>query len=218
MDKVYEAIERIPEQFRYVVIMAVSVVVALLYWILMRMPQQDELVRQEAVYQQVHRDLTEKKKIADNLQFWQLEVQRLKGQLDEALSRLPTSVEVDELLINLPNIAKKNGLLVEAFALDKERAMKGYAEVPMKIKLTGTYQGVGGFAQEVGDQARIMAVRSVKLKAQAGDKARSSDPVKDALGVEVDPGTELAIEAEVLTYRFLDTPAPPANGQKKRRP
>lgn len=62
MDKVYEAIERIPEQFRYVVIIAVSVVVALLYWFLMRMPQQDELVRQEAMYQEVHRDLTEKKK------------------------------------------------------------------------------------------------------------------------------------------------------------
>jgi type IV pilus assembly protein PilO len=218
MEKLYEAIERVPEQFRYVVIFAVALLVGMLYWFLMRMPAQDELARQVAAYEEIHKDLLEKKRIADNLQFWQLEVQRLRGQLEEALARLPTAIEMDELLINIPNIAKKNALEVSEFALDQERAKKGYAEVPMLLKMSGTYQGLGGFAQEVGDQARIMAVRSAKLKAQKsrGKAADSGEPARDALGASVDPGTDLDIEAEVVTYRFLETPAPAAAATKRR--
>lgn len=221
MDKLYEAIERVPEQFRYVVIGGVAVLVVMLYWFLMRMPQQDELARQEAAYQAVYKDLQEKKRIADNLQFWQLEVQRLRGQLEEALARLPTAIEMDELLINLPNIAKKNALEVSEFALDKERAKQGYAEVPMLIKMSGTFQGLGGFAQEVGDQARIMALRSAKLKAQSGrgkGPAAAGAPTRDALGETIDPGTRLDIEAEVVTYRFIEASAPAAAGARGRRP
>lgn len=218
MEKLYEAIERVPEQFRYVVIFGVALLASLLFWFLVRMPAQDELARQVTTYEQIHKDLLEKKRIADNLQFWQLEVQRLRGQLEEALTRLPTAIEMDELLINIPNIAKKNALEVSEFALDKERAKKGYAEVPMLLKMNGTYQGLGGFAQEVGDQARIMAVRSAKMKARSsrGQTTDAGAPARDALGAAVDPGTHLDIEAEVVTYRFLDSAAPAAAAKKGR--
>lgn len=212
MDQVYEAIERIPEQFRYVIVIAVAILLVALYYFLLRLPAQDDLARVRTEYEQVHTTYLEKKQIADNLQYWQLEVQRLRSRLEDALTRLPKTVDTEELLIDIPNIAKKNALTVQAFDVQSERSKQGYAEVPMQLKMTGTYQGVGGFAQEVGMQPRIMAVTALDLQ-RTGKKKGGGDGDETA---EEDEGVELSIDAEVVTYRFLEQGGG-GGGQKKGR-
>lgn len=226
MEKVFEAVERIPEQFRYLVVAGVAILLVLGYYTLLRMPAEDDLKRQQRVYADVNKQYVEKKRIADNLQFWQLEVQRLEGQLKEALSKLPTQVEAEELLVNLPNIAKKNAMTVSQFEMKGEVNRQGYAEVPMELQMTGTFRGIGGFAQEVGDQPRIMSVRTVELApagrgrggADAPQVRATSDFDEDGEegASEMAEGQQLQIKAEVLTYRFLETSAAPAAQQRRR--
>lgn len=203
MDKVYEALDKIPEQIRYVIVFAICGLIVSLYVFLVRFPAQDELKRLGNERQQVSTTYQSKKAIADDLQNWQLEVQRLQVLLEEALNQLPEDIDTDQLLINVPNIAKKNGLEVKEFSIENERRKSGYAEVPMSLKISGTFRGIGGFAQEIGDQPRIMAVKDLKMKKSAKQSTPNVGAANSGSSADVDDGVGLDIEAEVVTYRFL---------------
>lgn len=204
MDKVFETLDKVPEQIRYVIVFGICALIVSLYVFLVRFPAQDELAKLDREYKAVLETFQSKKAIADDLQNWQLEVQRLQVLLEEALNQLPEDIDTDQLLISVPNIAKKNALTPSEFTIDAERLKVNYAEVPMKIKMQGTFRGIGGFAQEVGDQPRIMAVKNLSLKktASAGATQRTGGAVAGP-GEEPDDGVRLDIDAEVVTYRFV---------------
>jgi len=192
LEQIMEQLERVPERIRYAVVFGVAVLVVLLYIFLLRMPAQDELARQQSMFDDVQQEYLKNKAVADDLQNWQAEIRRLRIELEDALQRLPKDVETEELLISVPNIAKKNALTVSEFSVEAERRKQGYAEVPLTLKMRGAYQGVGSFAQEIGEQSRIMAVNGLTAKAAKREKGEA-DEVK------------LEIDAEVVTYRFLDS-------------
>lgn len=218
MDQVYEVLERIPEPVRYAIVFGVAAVIVAVYLFFFRFPAQDELARLESEYEEVHEELLKKKEVADNLQDWQLERDRLQVKVDEALEQLPNEVDTDQLLVTIPNIAKKNGLEVRKFELKGERRKGDYAEVPLQLKMRGTYRGVGGFAQEVGNQPRIMAVRKLKMTKSGdapvaprrsgeddGDGEEGEEGGEDGEdeAARQDLGVPLKIEAVAVTYRFL---------------
>lgn len=207
MDQILNAIEKVPEAARYLIVLGISILAIALYVFLLRFPTQDKLDALIDQLDQRRAVLSEKKKIADELQSWQIEVQKLEVQLKEALQQLPSEVDTDQLLITIPNIAKKNALLVDQFELKNEVRAEGYAEIPMKLKMRGTYRGIGSFAQEVGDQPRIMAVTDLKMvRASRKKQTASKNQPGEENATEEEAGVELEIEANVVTYRFLDTP------------
>ncbi len=216
MDQVMEIIEKVPQQFRLVIVLGVCVLIVALYIFLLRFPTLDEMERLNRRYDEVHKKHMAKKAIADDLQNWQLEVQRLEVQLDEALNQLPNEIDTDQLLVTIPNIAKKNALVVSKFEIGQERGKGSYSEIPMALDLVGTYRGIGGFAQEIGDQPRIMAVRALDLKSSGKSvEARQTSGEEEDGTAEPEALTELKIKAEVVTYRFV--PDGTADTTKRQR-
>lgn len=209
MEKLYLYLEKIPEPFRFLAIAAVAVLFVSVYFFFFRLPALDELKKQRARYEIVHKEYLEKKAIADDLQNWRLQVQRLQSLLNEALTRLPNQVDVEDFLVQLPNIAKKDGLVAKEFSLDKERLKEGYAEVPIRLKLTGNFFSFGLFTQEIAEQPRIMTVHSFKLTPrksgqESGQVSGAGQEAAEAITAGVAGlGIPLAIEAEVITYRFV---------------
>ena len=175
---------------------------------MLRLPTQDELRKVERRYEKVHAEYLEAKRAVDNLQFWQMEIRRLEARLEEAVARLPQEVDVDELLVTIPNVAKKNSLVATSFELGSERPKQGYAEVPMSIKMEGPFRGFYGFTWEVANQPRIMVVQNFKAKRLA---QRGKQTGQTARGGKAEPA--LQIEAEVVTYRAL----PQANARTQQR-
>jgi type IV pilus assembly protein PilO len=219
MEKLYPYLEKIPERFRLLLVAGVSVLLFALYLFFIRFPAQDDLKKLRGRYDGVHKEYLEKKAIADDLQNWRLQVQRLKILLNEALTRLPNQVWVEDFLVQVPNIAKKDGLIAREFSLDKERMKEGYAEVPIRLKLSGNFFSFGLFAQEIAEQPRIMTVRSFKLTPDSGKGGGGGGGAKgveaqEAVTGEVGAGIPLAVEAEVLTYRFVEAGSPASQGPK----
>jgi len=219
MEKLYTYLEKIPERYRLWVIIGVAILLIALYYFFLRLPAQDELKKLQSRYDAVHKEYLEKKAIADDLQNWRLQVQRLKVMLNEALARLPNQVWVEDFLVQIPNIAKKDGLIAREFSLEKERMKEGYAEVPIRLKLSGNFFSFGLFSQEIAEQPRIMTVRSFKLTPETGKGgggARGAE-IQEAVTSETAVGVPLSIEAELITYRFVETPQP-SPGQKSAGP
>lgn len=90
-------------------------------------------------------------------------IDNMKLSFEEQLSQLPTAVEIDGLLKDITETAMSNGIEVEKFQMLKEVSSEFYIEVPIEIKLIGTYHSLGNFIGEVSHLERIVTFHDFNL-------------------------------------------------------
>jgi type IV pilus assembly protein PilO len=137
--------------------------------------------------------LSEKQRIAANLPKFRAEYERLLAQLNEALSELPDKKEIFNLLRNVGDLAKNQGLDVLEFKPVGEVAKGFYAEVPVGLKLKGSYHDIALFFDAVGRLPRIVNIDQLKMGQPAVVAGR----------------TILSVECRTTTFRFIDSPSVP---------
>jgi type IV pilus assembly protein PilO len=92
---------------------------------------------------------------------------------------------MDALLVDINQAGLGRGLQFELFKpAQQESAREFYAELPIQVKVLGTYHDMGAFASDVGQLSRIVTLNDVKI-----------DATKDG---------NLAMEATARTFRYLD--------------
>jgi type IV pilus assembly protein PilO len=92
---------------------------------------------------------------------------------------------MDALLVDINQAGLGRGLQFELFKpAPSETVKEFYAELPIKVKVVGSYHDMGAFASDVGQLSRIVTLNDVSIKAQ-----------KDGL---------LEMEATARTFRYLD--------------
>ncbi len=127
----------------------------------------------------------EKKKLAVNLDAYKQQRAEIEQSFGALLKQLPNKSEMDALLIDINQAGLGRGLAFELFKpSEKENITEFYAELPVNIKVTGTYHDLGAFASDVAKMPRIVLLTDLKL-----------DPPK---------GQTIAMEAVAKTYRYLD--------------
>ena len=99
--------------------------------------------------------------------------------------QLPSKAEMDALLSDINQAGHARGLQFELFKPGQVAVRDFYAELPIAIRVTGSYHDLGGFASDVSNLARIVTLNNMSL--QMGDK----------------PGL-LTLDAFAKTYRYLD--------------
>jgi type IV pilus assembly protein PilO len=141
----------------------------------------------------------EKKKIADNLEAYQQAFDILEKKLAKSLNELPKEKEIPSLLTNVANLAKDRGLEVSLFKPLPEVLKDFYAEVPVELKLFGTYHDTAIFFEAVANMDRIVNITNVDLKkinSASEDKSGGQD-------------ARLEIKCNAVTFRFVDRPVTP---------
>jgi len=139
--------------------------------------QQEELTEQ--------RD--ENRDIAENRDRWERRVERLNEELAKAIKELPNDREIPELVRRISSIGKKIGLEFLLFQPLPEARRDFYADVPVKLKVEGSYHEVATFFDRLGKLNRIVNVRNIAM----------SDPQERSGKIM------LTIEGTAVTYRFL---------------
>jgi len=92
---------------------------------------------------------------------------------------------MDALLVDINQAGLGRGLQFELFKpAAAESVREFYAELPIQLKLTGTYHDMGAFAGDVGQLSRIVTLNDVSI-----------DAAKDG---------NLVMEATARTFRYLD--------------
>ncbi len=200
----WKQIEALPVKTKAAALVGLLVLIGGLFFYFMYLPQTKALARAKVQYEKVRKEYNEKKAIADNLPSFQEEVRRLDERLEVALKKLPSTSELDRILIDVPNLAKEEELVVRSFRPGSEQQQNFYAVVPLQLELTGNYNRLARFFEKVGKLDRIITIGNVNFK-----------PVKSK-----DQGTENHVEAKVSaqTYRFVDNPQnqqAPAGGRKQ---
>lgn len=144
--------------------------------------------------------LQEDQRIADNLPKFKSEYESMKRKLDLALAELPNEREIPTLLTSIASLARDNGLDVLRFQPGAEKPQGFYAEVPVSLKLSGSYHEVARFAYDVSNLARIVNIDNLKLTSPKMQGGRNL----------------LQIECLATTFRFVEGGTAPAKNKRKR--
>lgn len=125
-----------------------------------------------------------------------LEQKEQVGQYVNTLEKqLPSRAEMDKLLSDINQAGVGRGLQFELFKPGQVMVKDYYAELPISVRVVGSYHDIGAFASDIANLSRIVTLNNIAL--QAGDKASGAQP--GAL-----PPGMLAMEATAKTFRYLD--------------
>ena len=189
MDPRIEKILKLPTYQRVLILVVIVCLLVAGFYFLLYQGQLEEYARQEEKLKKVTTKLVENRRIAANLPMFKAEYEKLKSQLDKALTELPDKKEIPSLLTNIGALARQQGLDVLRFKPSKEVVKGFYAEVPVELKLTGAYHDVAMFFDSVGNLPRIVNIDGLKM---AGAKV-------------VDDRTSLSIDCRATTFRFIES-------------
>ena len=129
-----------------------------------------------------------KKKLQQAINLDALKKQKeLVGQYVLALEKqLPSKAEMDALLSDINQAGLGRGLQFELFRPGQVSVKDYYAELPIDIRVVGTYHDIGAFTSDIANLPRIVTLNNLDIKAD--DK---------------NPG-RLALNAVAKTFRYLD--------------
>ena len=124
-------------------------------------------------------------KQAVNLEEYKQQLIDINNTFGEMLRRLPKKTEISGLLNDISQTGLSSGVEFQLFKPLAERHIEFYAELPIQMRMTGTYHEFGNFVSEVAALPRIVTLHNIKI---------SPDNVSGLLVMEV----------TAKTYRYLD--------------
>jgi len=148
--------------------------------------KQTELLGLEQKEVQLKSEFETKTAKAINLEAYKIQMVEMKTTFASMLKQLPRKSEVPDLLIDISRTGLINGLEFELFKPEGERPVDFYAELPISMKITGTYHQFGEFVSGIAALPRIVTLHNLTMLPLGKDSGKMS----------------LTITAK--TYRYFD--------------
>jgi type IV pilus assembly protein PilO len=130
--------------------------------------------------------LTAKAKKAANLDELKQQLEEMGVAFSKLRRQLPKDTEVAALLVDISQTGLASGLEFELFRPQAEIPKDFYAELPIQIRVKGTYHEFGTFASGVAALPRIVTLHNISLSPPQGSSQ------------------EMVMTATAKTYRYLD--------------
>ena len=147
--------------------------------------QLEELEQGQMKETKLKDEYVSKKKQSINLDLHRQQLREIDTQFGALLKQLPNKSQMDALLVDINQAGLGRGLQFELFKpAAQENAREFYAELPIQVKVVGTYHDMGAFASDVGQLSRIVTLNDVKI--------------------ETGKDGNLTMEAIARTFRYLD--------------
>jgi type IV pilus assembly protein PilO len=141
----------------------------------------------QAQEQQLRGAFELKQRKAANFDAYKAQLAEIEESFGAMLRQLPGKTEVPSLLVDISQTGLAAGLEEELFRPQGELVREFYAELPITIRLSGTYHELARFVSDVAALPRIVTIHDVSLKKQ-----------KD------DAGGDLVMDLTAKTYRYLE--------------
>ena len=184
-----------PLPAKVVAILLLCVAIGVAWYYLDTSKQLEQLKSVRAEELTLRQSFETKQHKAANLEAYEAQLVEMRDSLGTMLRQLPDKTEVAGLLVEVSQTGLASGLEFQLFQPAGEIKKEFYAELPIRIRVTGLYHEFGSFISGLAALPRIVTVHDVAL-AQGG-------PASD----EGKPGQLLSLDTTVKTYRYLDEEA-----------
>ncbi len=171
----------------FIIVLIAVAVMGLGYWFDIK-DQRLRLAQAEKQESELKRDFENKAGKAANLEAYEQQLEEMRQSFGTMLRQLPNKTEVADLLVDVSQTGLASGLEFELFKPQGEVPREFYAELPISIKVRGTYHEFGAFVSGVAALPRIVTIHDIAI----------APPAKDAVA------GELSMELTAKTYRYLD--------------
>lgn len=183
----------LPLPMKAVLLAAMFLVLLGLGYYFMWSPSLESLDTAKAKEQELRKVFLDKKSQAINLQAYKEQMVEIEKTFGALLKQLPDKSQMDGLLTDINQAGLGRGLEFELFKPGQETQAEFYAEMPISIKVIGSYHDLGAFATDISKLSRIVTL---------------NDLVITSGGKETKPGANdggLVMDAVAKTYRYLDS-------------
>ena len=127
-----------------------------------------------------------KKKDAVNLDIYRQQLKDIEQSFGALLKQLPNKSDMDALLIDINQAGLGRGLQFELFRpAASETITEFYAELPITVKVTGSYHDIGAFASDISQLPRIVTLNDISISPSGGKG-------------------DLVLDTTAKTFRYLD--------------
>jgi type IV pilus assembly protein PilO len=142
-----------------------------------------------------------KQQRAANLDAYKAQLGEMERSFGAMLRQLPGKTEVPNLLVDISQTGLAAGLQEKLFQPAGEQSKGFYAELPIKIRLVGSYHEFGTFVSGIAALPRIVTLHDIQITPVAAEKAGGYD--------------NLTMDVTAKTYRYIDDEGAHAPAKKK---
>lgn len=198
-----ETLEAYPAWQRYIVVGLLVFIIIGGFWYFKYKPATEEMATLDKKISELDDKINKGLAMKDKLEEFRKEVFQLKDKMRLAAEVLGNRPNVDLLVKSMENLAHQCGLKVERFQPLPERKKNFYGEIPITLKVFGTYHALGAFFDKIANEARIINASDLQIS-----------------GIKMPGGYHIAANCQLTAFWYLseDAQAPPAPPQNKPAP
>ena len=137
--------------------------------------------QQELTLKDDYRNKVQQSVNLEGLRKQKIQVEHFVSALEK---QLPSKAEMDALLSDINQAGLGRGLQFDLFRPGQAVPKDYYAELPIEVRLTGSYHDMGAFASDIAHLSRIVTLNNLSINTN-----------KDGL---------LTLEVIAKTFRYLD--------------
>jgi type IV pilus assembly protein PilO len=142
-----------------------------------------------------------KQQRAANLDAYRAQLAEMERNFGALLRELPGKTEVPSLLVDISQTGLAAGLQAKLFQPAPEENKGFYAELPIKIRLVGSYHEFGAFVSGIAALPRIVTLHDIQIT-PASDKTGGYD--------------NLTMDVTAKTYRYIEDEGGHTGANKKQ--
>ncbi|MDR2216347.1 MAG: type 4a pilus biogenesis protein PilO [Nevskiaceae bacterium] len=157
-------------------------------WLVVWNQNKGRLDTARATEQKLRTEFREKHAKAVNLDLYKTQLDDIERSFGAMLRQLPGKTEVPSLLVDISQTGLAAGLQQQLFQPQAQQNKDFYAELPIRIRLTGSYHEMGDFVSGIAALPRIVTLHDVSIKPVGGDAGFD----------------QLQMDVTAKTYRYLD--------------
>lgn len=187
---------------RYMLFAVIAVGVVAALWYAWLKDSDVELQAEKAKELTLREDYKKKLTQAVNLDALKKQREQVLVYVNQLEKQLPSKAEMDALLSDINQAGIGRSLQFDLFRPGQVSVKEYYAELPIAIRVTGTYNDIGLFSSDIAHLSRIVTLNNLTIL-----------PARDGV---------LSLDATARTFRYLDPEeiaaqrraAAPAGGKK----
>ncbi|MDM7456847.1 MAG: type 4a pilus biogenesis protein PilO [Tepidimonas sp.] len=177
---------RWPALPRTLLLVAVAFFIVVVLWFVWLSDRLDALEAAQQRENELRTQFSRKVAMAAALDILKAQLEQVRLHVAQLEKQLPNRAEMDALLSDINQAGIGRGLQFELFRPGQEAVRDYYAELPITVRVSGSYHDIGMFVSDIAHLSRIVTLNNLSI-----------NPVANRNDL-------LTMEATAKTFRYLD--------------
>ena len=186
----YARLVGIDIRVRWGIVVGLPVIIVIAMFFLLISPKVVEKDELNNKLVKARMDVQKKQALEQRLPEFELEIKQKDYELSLLRRQLPEEREIPDLIDQISNIGTQSGLQFLTFKPESEKERDFYSEVPVSLRMVGTFHNLVAFFDRISRLPRIVTVANLNIKAS---KAKKEATV-----------TQVVATCKAITFRFIE--------------